>query len=137
MTSGTSCRRPADVFATTPLRVAGSPGANALRVGKSAGCNGDGSRCAQWRSRLDARGLTTRTRPLGSLSVMNDIARPLLLPTSATAAPTPAALPVQSPPRRVADLPGAEREPDIGLTWRRLDRLSAAARLGVILASPR
>ena len=68
---------------------------------------------------------------------MNDIARPLLLPTSATAAPTPAALPVQSPPRRVADLPGAEREPDIGLTWRRLDRLSAAARLGVILASPR
>ena len=68
---------------------------------------------------------------------MNDIARPLLLPTSAAASPTPTALSVQSMSRRVADSSGIEPERGIRLTWRRLDRLAAVATLGVILASPR
>jgi hypothetical protein len=67
---------------------------------------------------------------------MNDTARPPLYSTSAAALAAPATLPVQSLPRRVADLPGAANERGIRLPWRRLDQLASAATLGLILASP-
>jgi len=117
--------------------VVGSLSIRGMRVKQPARCSADGWACAQWGSRIAALGLTTPGRPARSLWAMKDIARPPLFPTSAAASTTPTALPVQSLPRRVADPSGTASERGIELTWRRLDRLSAAATLGVILASPR
>jgi len=137
MTPRTCCRRPADVFATTPWSAVGVMQRPRHTRRAAEPCNADGSACAHWGSRNAARGLTTPSHPPGSLMAMNDIGRPPLFTTSAAASPTPTALSVQSRPRRVADVPGTASERGIRLTWRRLDRLSSAVTLGVILASPR
>jgi hypothetical protein len=113
------------------------PGIGAMRVASSAWCIEDGRACARRCRRNAVPGLTTPGQPPGSLMPMNDIASPPLSTTSATSSTSLSRLTARSLPRRVADLSGTASDEGVRLTWRRLDRLTSAATLGVILASPR
>ena len=69
---------------------------------------------------------------------MNDIERPPRSTTHDAAPASSLGLTLRSlPPRSAADPRGTTADHGIRLTWRKLDRLAAAATLGVILASPR
>jgi hypothetical protein len=67
---------------------------------------------------------------------MNDIARASLSTTDDTRLGPPRTRTVQSQPRRVPELARTDDDHRISLTWRRLDRLAAAATLGMVLVSP-
>src|SRR6476469_3198397 len=108
MPSRTCCRQPADVFATTSVRLG--------RTG--AGVDG-GPTCAHWRRGNAAQGLTTPSQPVDTLGPMNDIARTTLSTTDDTRSDQTTTRAVQSQLRNVSEPGKTEDDHRISLTWRR------------------